>query len=56
MEYMSFDGTVTMVLRVVAPETPKMIDGFWEDPQTLNYSLLASPNLEDKIHFKGGSL
>ena len=22
MEYMSFDGTVTMVLRVVAPQTP----------------------------------
>ena len=27
MEYMSFDGTVTMLLRVVAPETPEMIDG-----------------------------
>ena len=28
MEYMSFDGTVTMFLRVVAPQTPRMIDGF----------------------------
>ena len=28
MEYMSFDGTVTMLLRVVAPQTPGMIDGF----------------------------
>ena len=27
-ENMSFDGTVAMLLRVVAPETPKMIDGF----------------------------
>ena len=28
MEYMSFNGTVTMLLRVVAPQTPRMIDGF----------------------------
>ena len=28
MEYMSFDGTVTMLLRVVAPQTPGMLDGF----------------------------
>ena len=28
MEYMNFDGTVTMLLRVVAPETPEMIDEF----------------------------
>ena len=28
MEYMSFDGTVTTLLRVVAPETPETIDGF----------------------------
>ena len=28
MEYKSFDGTVTMLLRVVAPETPETIDGF----------------------------
>jgi len=28
MEYMSIDGTVTMFLRVVAPEPPKTIDGF----------------------------
>ena len=27
---------------------------FWGDPQTLTYFLLASPNLEDEIHFKGG--
>ena len=26
----------------------------FEDPQTLTYFLLASPNLEDEIHFKGG--
>ena len=25
-------------------------------PQTLTYFFLASPNLEDEIHFKGGSL
>ena len=28
MEYMSIDGSVTMFLRVLAPETPVMIDGF----------------------------
>ena len=28
MEYMSIDGTVTMLLRVVAPRPPVMIDGF----------------------------
>ena len=28
MEYMSFNGTVTMILRVVAPRPPVMIDGF----------------------------
>ena len=28
MEYTSFGGTVTMFLRVVAPQTPVMIDGF----------------------------
>ena len=28
MEYTSFGGTVTMFLRVVAPQTPEMIDGF----------------------------
>ena len=28
MEFMSFDGTVTMLLRVVAPETPEMTGGF----------------------------
>ena len=51
---MSFDGTVTMFLRVVAPQTLVMIDGFWGDPQTLTYFFLASPNLDDEIHFKGG--
>ena len=34
MEYMSFDGTVTTLLRVVAPETPETIDGFLRRPQT----------------------
>ena len=43
-----------MLLRVVAPQTPVMIDGFWEGPQNLTYFLLASLNLEDEIHFKGG--
>ena len=38
MEYMSIDGTVTMFLRVVAPQTPVMIDGFLGDPQTLTFS------------------
>ena len=28
MEYMSIGGTVTMFLRVVAPQTPETIDGF----------------------------
>ena len=28
MKYMSFDGAVTMLLRVVAPQTLVMIDGF----------------------------
>ena len=28
MEYMSIDGTITMLLRVVAPQTPVKIDGF----------------------------
>ena len=28
MNYMSIDGTVTMFLRVVAPQTTVMIDGF----------------------------
>ena len=54
MECMNFDGTVTMFLRVVAPRTPVMIDGFREDPPNLTYFLLASLNLEDEIHFKGG--
>ena len=28
MEYMSFDGTVSMFLTLVAPQIPEMIDGF----------------------------
>ena len=54
MEYMSFDGTVTMLLRVVAPQTP--CDDRWilRRPPNPNLFLLASPNLEDEIHFKGG--
>ena len=52
MEYMSFDGTVTMLLRVVAPETPETVEGFSETPN-LTYFLLASPNLKGEIHFKG---
>ena len=50
---MSFDGTVTMFLRVVAPETFVPTDGFFRRPPNLTYFLLASPNLEDEIHFKG---
>ena len=55
MEYMSFDGTVTMFLRVVAPQTP--CDDRWilRRPPNLTF-FLASQNLEDEIHFKGGSL
>ena len=34
MEYMSFDGTVTMLLRVVAPQTPEMIDEILKRPRT----------------------
>ena len=51
---MSFVGTITMLLRVVAPQTP--CDDRWilRRPQTLTYFFLASPNLEDEIHFKGG--
>ena len=52
MEYMSFDRIVTMFLRVVAPQTPVMIDGIWGDPQTLTFFLLASPNLKDEIHLR----
>ena len=34
MKYMSFDGTVTMFLRVVAPQTPllRQLMDFLEDP------------------------
>ena len=51
---MSFDGTVTMLLRVVAPQTPEMIDEILRRPPNPNLFFLASPNLEDEIHFKGG--
>ena len=54
MEYISFDGTITMFLRVVAPLTFVPIDGFLRRPSNLTYFFLASPNLEDEIHFKGG--
>ena len=46
---MSFDGTVTMVLRVVAPETFVPTDGFFRRPPNLTYFLLASPNLETRF-------
>ena len=54
MKYMSFDGTVTVLLRVVAPQTP--CDDRWilRRPPNPNLFLLASPNLEDEIPFKGG--
>jgi hypothetical protein len=32
MEYLSFDGTITMLLRVVAPQTFVTIDGFLRRP------------------------
>ena len=34
MEYMSFDGTVTMFLRVVAPQTLETIDEILKRPRT----------------------
>ena len=51
---MSFDGTVTMLLRVVASQSP--CDNQWisRKPPNLTYFFLASSNLEDEIHFKGG--
>ena len=54
MEYMSIDGTVTMILRVVAPQTP--CDDRWilRRPPNPNLFLLASLNLEGEIHLKGG--
>ena len=33
IKYMSFDGAVTMLLSVVAPQTPETIDGFEETPK-----------------------
>ena len=51
---MSIDETVTMVLRVIAPQAP--CDDRWilRRPPNPNLFLLASPNLEDEIPFKGG--
>ena len=54
MDYMSFDGTVTTLLRVVAPQTPCEDRWILRRPPNLTYFFLASPNLEDEIHFKGG--
>ena len=34
MKYMSFDGAVTMLLRVVAPQTPETIDEILKRPRT----------------------
>ena len=50
---MSFDGTVTMFLRVVAPQT--LCDDQWilRRLSNLTYFLLASLNLKGEIHFKG---
>ena len=53
-EYMSFDGTVTMILRVVAPQTPCDDQWILRRPPNPNLVLLASPNLEDEIPYKGG--
>ena len=53
MEYMSIDGTVTMLLRVVAPQTSGDDRWILKTPNP-NLFFLASPNLEDEIHFKGG--
>ena len=49
---MSFDGTVTMLLRVVAPQTPYDDQWILRRPPNLTYFLLASSNLEDEIHFR----
>ena len=51
---MSFDGAVTMLLRVVASQT--LCDDRWilRRPPNPNLFLLASLNLEDEIPFKGG--
>ena len=54
-EYMSFDGTVTMLLRVVAPQTPCGDRWILRRPLNLTYFFLASPDLEGEIHFKGGT-
>ena len=52
-EVSEFIGTVTLLLSVVAPQT-SLVEGFAGRPPNPNLFLLASPNLEDEIHFKGG--
>ena len=54
MEYMSFDGTVTMLLRVAALQTP--CDDRWilRRPQNPSLFLASLSEFEDEIHFKGG--
>ena len=51
---MSIDGTVTMFLRVVAPQTPCDDQWILRIPPNPTFFFLASLNLEDEIHFKGG--
>ena len=46
MEYMSFDGTVTMLLRVVAPETPE--DDRWIFEKTPNPNLFLASLSESR--------
>ena len=53
-EVYEFDGTVPILLREVAPQTPETIDETLKKTPNLTYFFLASPNLEDEIPFKGG--
>ena len=53
MKYMSYVGTVRMFLSVVSPETFPL-NGIARRPPNPNLFLLASSNLGDEIHFKGG--
>ena len=53
MKYMSYVGTVSMFLSVVAPETFPL-NGIARRPPNPNLFLLASSNLGDEIHFKWG--
>ena len=52
-EISEFIGTMTLSLSVVAPLT-FLTKTFARRPQPLTFSLLASSNLEDEIHFKCG--